>query len=601
MSQHQFHIPVMGIGFTIDTPLRVSPLGISSVISMVDDELMEKLRAFYCNKHALPYQAITPRDKDFRAGRVTAWLNLVKDLADKRFKEIRSSQFKPGSDIARYFEMLPDNNPLLIKYQRLKTTADRSEKKALEQELRDNMVPGVIDVNIMTKIDKTNYRKGEKLPSEHNDAHAALRGFAQSRLNSSLVLSAGINRSLYSYIPEFEDFFPDHTGRLKKRIVLKVSDYKSAFIQGKFLAKKGIWISEYRVESGLNCGGHAFASDGFLMGPILETFKNSRAELHSATHTILVRTLKAMGKPVPKNRLPIKITVQGGIGTHQEHNMLMRHYEVERTGWGTPFLLVPEVTNVDDTTLELLLKAKENDLYLSNISPIGVLFNSLVGNTKDIEKQKWIEAGTPGSPCPKHFLVSSTDFTNRPICTASRQYQTKMLEELATKDLTEDARQKETEKIHEKSCICVGLGTAALLVNKIDTSKEGNGVTICPGPNLAYFSKILSLEDMVDHIYGRKQVMDNPDIRPHMFIKELEMYVGYLKERVQDSIQPLVDKQKKYFYAFQENLREGIAYYKKAVDRLVDDTQFARARFLQDLSELEIRLSAVISRDCPSK
>ena len=106
---------------------------------------------------------------------------------------------------------------------------------------------------------------------------------------------------------------------------------------------------------------------------------------------------------------------------------------------------------------------------------------------------------------------------------------------------------------------------------------------------------------MVDHIYGRKQVMDNPDIRPHMFIKELEMYVGYLKERVQDSIQPLVDKQKKYFYAFQENLREGIAYYKKAVDRLVDDTQFARARFLQDLSELEIRLSAVISRDCPSE
>ena len=600
MSQHQFHIPVMGIGFTIDTPLRISPLGISSVISMVDDELMEKLRAFYCNKHALPYQAITPRDKDFRAGRVTSWLNLVKDLADQRFKKVRSSQFKPGSDIARYFEMLPDNNPLLIKYQRLKTTVDQSEKKALEQELRDNMVPGVIDVNIMTKIDKTNYRKGKKLPSEHNDAHAALRGFAKSRLNSSLVLSAGINRSLYSYIPEFEDFFPDHTGRLKKRIVLKVSDYKSAFIQGKFLAKKGIWISEYRVESGLNCGGHAFASDGFLLGPILEAFKNSRAELHSATHTILIRALKAMGKPVPKDRLPIKITVQGGIGTHQEHNMLMKHYEVDRTGWGTPFLLVPEVTNVDDTTLDLLLKAKENDLYLSNISPIGVLFNSLVGNTKDIEKQKWIEAGTPGSPCPKNFLVSNTDFTDRPICTASRQYQTKMLEQLETKDLTEDARQKETEKIHEKACICVGLGTAALLVNKIDTSKEGNGVIICPGPNLAYFSKILSLEDMVDHIYGRKQVIDNPDIRPHMFIKELEMYVGYLKERVQDSIQPLVDKQKKYFYAFQENLREGIAYYKKAVDWLVDDTQFARTRFLQDLSELEIRLSAVISRDCHS-
>jgi len=30
---HSFHIPVMGTGFTIDTPLKVARYGISSVIS----------------------------------------------------------------------------------------------------------------------------------------------------------------------------------------------------------------------------------------------------------------------------------------------------------------------------------------------------------------------------------------------------------------------------------------------------------------------------------------------------------------------------------------------------------------------------------------
>ncbi len=48
---HTFHIPVMGIGFTVDTPLKVSQFGINSVISLVDDMLMERLRKMYCEKH----------------------------------------------------------------------------------------------------------------------------------------------------------------------------------------------------------------------------------------------------------------------------------------------------------------------------------------------------------------------------------------------------------------------------------------------------------------------------------------------------------------------------------------------------------------------
>ena len=85
-----------------------------------------------------------------------------------------------------------------------------------------------------------------------------------------------MNPRLYGYIAQFDDFFPNENGYIKKKIILKVSDYRSAVIQGKFLAKKGLWISEYRIESGLNCGGHAFATDGYLMGPILAEFRDRR-------------------------------------------------------------------------------------------------------------------------------------------------------------------------------------------------------------------------------------------------------------------------------------------------------------------------------------
>ena len=36
-NKHTFHIPVMGTGFTIDTPIKVAKYGISSVVSLVDD------------------------------------------------------------------------------------------------------------------------------------------------------------------------------------------------------------------------------------------------------------------------------------------------------------------------------------------------------------------------------------------------------------------------------------------------------------------------------------------------------------------------------------------------------------------------------------
>ena len=189
----------------------------------------------------------------------------------------------------------------------------------------------------MTKVDGVSYIEKEALPIEFNDAHAAIRGFANSDLNSSVVFSAGMNPALYSYLERFEDFYPDENGQINKRIILKVSDYRSALIQGVFLAKKGLWVSEYRIESGLNCGGHAFATDGNLMGPILNQFKTKREELYQSVYETLSAGLLKKGRAIPKEDLQLRVSAQGGVGTAAEHQFLLEHYQVDSVGWGSPF------------------------------------------------------------------------------------------------------------------------------------------------------------------------------------------------------------------------------------------------------------------------
>ena len=185
--------------------------------------------------------------------------------------------------------MLPSSSQLKQEFKKL--TENGFNISELKNWAVKNLTIGSIDVNIMTKVDKDNYIKNEKLPVEYNDAHAALRGFANSKLKSSVVLSAGMNPRLYAYMSQFDDFYPNENGEFKKKIILKVSDYRSALIQGKFLAKKGLWVSEYRIESGLNCGGHAFATDGYLLGPVLAEFKEKREELRASIEAMVNQEL----------------------------------------------------------------------------------------------------------------------------------------------------------------------------------------------------------------------------------------------------------------------------------------------------------------------
>ena len=579
---HSFHIPVMGIGFTIDTPLKVSQFGMDSVISLVDDILLEKLRKMYCEKFEIKYTEITEKIDDFRAKRITSYLDLMHELAQRRFDEFKNSTIETADAIKAYFQMLPETSGLKQEFKNL--TTDYFNLDEIGKWVKEHMVMGSIDVNIMTKVDKDNYVKKEKLPTEYNDAHAALRGFANSSLSSSVILSAGMNPRLYSYLEQFEDFYPDANGNVKKKIVLKVSDYRSALIQGKFLAKKGLWVSEYRIESGLNCGGHAFATDGYLMGPILHQFKENKEDLIQSVHGILISALVQKGRQTPKTTLPLKITAQGGVGTAEEHQFILDQYDVDSVGWGTPFLLVPEVTTVDEGTRAKLVAAKEDDLYLSDISPLGIPFHSLKGNTKDLEKQTLINKGRPGSSCPKKFVALNKDFTDTGICMASRQYQHLKIKELDEQELSKEEYRSKYEKIVEKSCTCVGLGTSALLAYGLDTKTEGKGVSICPGPNMAYFSKIATLREMTDHIYGRSNIIGRTD-RPNMFIKELYIYIDYLRDKIEETRKALTDRQKKYLVTFTNNLKEGITYYHSLFDGLKEGFEGSKAQILFELDQ----------------
>lgn len=582
---HTFHIPVMGLGYTVDTPLKVAKFGISSVVSIMDDFLLEDMRRIHSRKLDLPYYPISDSEVDYRAKRVQAYLDLLDTAIHAQMEEMKTENWEEDGKMNQLVALLPLESEVAQLFNAYRQ-ADPSEKIELKAQIIRLLTPGSIDVNIMTKVDKLNYDKeGKELPREYSDALSALRGFANSNLEASVVFSAGMNPALYSYAEQFADFFPDENGKIKKRIILKVSDYRSALIQGKFLAKKGLWVSEFRIESGLNCGGHAFATDGFLAGPILEDFKTNRKELIETIRQACNQALAEKGLSLLPENESIKITYQGGIGTSGEDSFLRKHYQLDGTGWGSPFLLVPEATSVDEATIQKIIEAKKSDYFLSHASPLGVPFNNLRTSSGETQRLERIEKGRPGSPCYKKFLTFSTEFTEKPICTASRQYQ-----DLKSKLFKEGkVSQKEMAEILEKDCLCEGLSAPAILAQGETPRRNLKAVTICPGPNLAYFKGVFSLKEMVDHIYGKITLKLESD-RPHVFVKEAQLYVDYLKKEFQKLIPEASTKQEAYLEKFRKNLNLGLDYYRDLVNSIQMDSEEIIEKMKNQLEELRAEI-----------
>jgi hypothetical protein len=549
----------MGTGFSIDTPIRVAPFGISSVMSIMDDMLVEKIRKHYCEKFNLAFTPITRWSEDARAKRITAYINTVQEIVQIKFKKIKSLPFFESNDKEKYFIMLPDESPLKLAYNRLLEMAPGEKRKKAEKSLTEQMVKGSIDANIMVKLDRVNRdRKGNELPTEYSDSKAALRGFANSMVESSIIFSAGINQSLYSYMSAFKDFYRDKTGKMKKKIIIKVSDFRSALIQGKFLAKKGLEVYEFRIESGLNCGGHAFASNGQLLPVLLKGIHEKRDQLSASFKPLIQKYYEKMGWEYPDasaNHTPL-ITVQGGVGTPGEVKRLQKDFNIDKIGIATPFLLVPEVTCVESTTFNKLKEADESDLYLSEVSPLGVPFNNLRHSVSEEHTTNQVEIGDPGSPCPKGFLVSNTEFSEVPICTASKEYQQQKLNELSATITDGTELALEQAKVVKKTCLCDHLGNGAL-INLGIKKEEKAPQAICPGQNISWFNREYSLMEMMAHFYNKQKSLVSKD-RPHMFAKEIQMYVDYFDRLIKKS--DLNERTTKTLNEFYENMKSGMEY-----------------------------------------
>ena len=215
---HSFHIPVMGTGFTIDTPLKVARYGISSVMS-VDDNLMEKIREHYCGVYGEVFVPIPKAEHDSRARRITEYLNFIHRKIQGQVEDLKASDFEPETEITKYYELLDDDSLLKREYLQMLDTKIPKNRLEAQHRLRQKVTAGSIDINILTKLDRENYKEGNALPQEYSDAKAALRGFANSELDSSVVFSAGLNTYLYSYVENFQDFMRMEKGGLKKELL----------------------------------------------------------------------------------------------------------------------------------------------------------------------------------------------------------------------------------------------------------------------------------------------------------------------------------------------------------------------------------------------
>ncbi|MCP4859971.1 MAG: hypothetical protein GY902_01840, partial [Planctomycetes bacterium] len=194
----------MGTGFTVDTPLKVARYGIASVVSIVDDVLIEQVRQRLCTEHGEDYAPIEVHEEDARARRITAYLDLLDKLISKQVERVRNAVFEAGSEIVRYFELMP-KSPVREMYERMKATVDQDGRHKLQEKLREFVKPGPIDVNIMTKLDRDHDRRGRKYAENCSDALTSLRGFMNSKVNGSVVLSAGMNRRLFAYMGQFKE------------------------------------------------------------------------------------------------------------------------------------------------------------------------------------------------------------------------------------------------------------------------------------------------------------------------------------------------------------------------------------------------------------
>ena len=552
---HKIHIPVMGICYTADTPIRVAHLGITSVISLVDDGLLEEYRMAYAERLGLDLGS----PQTTRIGRIRSYLDFVADEVERKFTRLCAERFDGGSDKDLYFLMLPLDSRLRVEYDGIfaKTGLARI---AAEAALTEKMAPGEIQANIMVGL------------NHEEAAFDAVRGFAASKVKGSLVLSAGVNLAVFEEIAKYKEFYRVDGKAPSKKIILKVSDYRSALIQGRYLAKKGLEVYEYRIESGVNCGGHAFFESKKLLLDVVREFVENREKLFETTRAMIAKFAES-STPVSGIVPPAasaRITAQGGLCSPEDVEKIMS-LGIDGVGVGTPFLLVPQATSMDKATRRMLAAATPEDVCISHASPLEIPFVNLRTSTAAELCRKKVEEFfapeseksnapelKPGFPCRQHYLCRKVSGFDHPVCMASREYVVQRLAEIdelekeELRPLSLSGGSEATDGIHEavatirekynelrrmtlsRECICRFLGNAGreelreknpslhyqlecvAVARGSQPARAREPITICPNPDIGYFDREYTLLEMMQHLYGTGKRL-TPKDKPSAF------------------------------------------------------------------------------------
>ncbi len=126
----------MGLAFTIDSPVKVARYGISSAISIMEDRLTEMMRKHYYPLINETYFPISTKEENYREKRITDYLNLVSRIVSAQVEKLRKSVFEAGSDVAKYFEMLPESSVLKSLYKQMMRTEDPDGKETPSANLK---------------------------------------------------------------------------------------------------------------------------------------------------------------------------------------------------------------------------------------------------------------------------------------------------------------------------------------------------------------------------------------------------------------------------------------------------------------------------------
>jgi len=210
-------------------------------------------------------------------------------------------------------------------------------------------------------------------------------------------------------------------------------------------------------------------------------------------------------------------------------------------------------------------------------------WNLLTGKAEDARHAR-NSAGKSGSSCPRGILAYDREFSDYPICTASRRYHKALHASL--KEAPVELRTKRIETAEAKACLCGDLAGSAQIRLGIDPEATP---LICPGPNSVYFNKVVSFNEMVGHVYGRNSVLPADSQRPHVFLNEFELYLDFLEQELREGAATSV--RLKYVERFKQGLEQGLAHLRE----LVAERWIANAdEFLAGLGRLEVRFHSLI-------